>query len=323
MSHSGGTRVVPARGPPVLRMSSMLHLPSGQYFGRVIARGHVAGLRATETAYVGGAELPWHCHATPYLVVWLGGATFETAGRRGADCVRGTLVWNTVGEPHRDRVGTGGARCLNIELDQRWLDFADADRGRARRNPCTYTFAGAAIDAVGRLEVAFRRACAPRPHPTDNDADDDIDAAFALHHLLDAAAGRDAPQRGRSGRTRSPAWLSRVIELLHDERDDDDAHSLAAIAAIAGVHPAHLCRAFLAHVGCTVGDYARRVRADRAFAMIVNSARPLAAIAAEAGYTDQSHLTRALRRGYGLPPATLRRACRGANRVQDAPAPRA
>ncbi|MNY79481.1 Helix-turn-helix domain protein [compost metagenome] len=45
-------------------------------------------------------------------------------------------------------------------------------------------------------------------------------------------------------------------------------------------------------------------RASRARAFI-RSGSPLAAVASEAGYADQSHMTRDFRRRYGLTPAAF------------------
>jgi AraC family transcriptional regulator len=274
----------------------MLHLPSGQYFGDAVAHGSVCGLRMVETVYRPGATLPWHRHQSPYLVVMLGGAMIEVAvGGQDHPCMRGWLVLDTGGEAHRDGVGPQGARCLNVELQPDWI--------RRHASPYGYSFAGEVIGAVGQLEMAFRRG----------GAGDELMAAAALHRLLDAASGCNPVRRQRQ-----PAWMNATVELLHEA---SQCTCLTTLAGVAGVHPAHLCRTFLACFGCTIGEYARRVRADRALAMVVQSRRSLASIAADTGFTDQSHLTRELRHHFQCTPAALRDACRrgrGANPVQDA-----
>ena len=62
--------------------------------------------------------------------------------------------------------------------------------------------------------------------------------------------------------------------------------------------------------GCTIGEYLRRLRADRACRRLADDQAPLAAIAAECGYADQSHMTREIRRRYGRSPSALRRVTR-------------
>ena len=86
-----------------------------------------------------------------------------------------------------------------------------------------------------------------------------------------------------------------------------DGLCLRAVAAAAGVHPAHLCREFRRAYGCTMTQYAARLRGDDAFARLVGSADPVAAVAAQTGFADQAHLTRTVRSLFGTTPARLRR----------------
>jgi AraC family transcriptional regulator len=102
---------------------------------------------------------------------------------------------------------------------------------------------------------------------------------------------------------RSPAWLSAVVELLHDRAPD--VPSLGELAAEAGVHPGHLARAFRQAFGVTVCEYSRSLRLDWAAARLEDDA-PLAQVALEAGFADQSHLTRAFRRHLGVTPGRYR-----------------
>jgi AraC family transcriptional regulator len=85
------------------------------------------------------------------------------------------------------------------------------------------------------------------------------------------------------------------------------AVTTADLAHDSGFHPVYVARAFRDYYGIGVGEFARLVRADRASEMLRASAEPLARIAAHAGYADQSHLSRDMRRLLGHTPATLRR----------------
>ncbi|HEY0805471.1 MAG TPA: helix-turn-helix transcriptional regulator, partial [Pseudonocardiaceae bacterium] len=66
-------------------------------------------------------------------------------------------------------------------------------------------------------------------------------------------------------------------------------------------------RAFMAEFGLAPGDYQRQVRLRAARRMLAAGRAP-ADVAAEVGFTDQSHLTRWFVRYYGISPATYRRA---------------
>jgi AraC family transcriptional regulator len=112
-------------------------------------------------------------------------------------------------------------------------------------------------------------------------------------------------ERRRDGRVAPPPpWLRAARELLHD---DPTTHSLGALAARLDVHRVHLARAFRDHYGETVGAFVRRMRLLCAMRMLKESDAPLSRIALDAGYADQSHMTRALRGSIDLTPGQARR----------------
>jgi AraC family transcriptional regulator len=77
-----------------------------------------------------------------------------------------------------------------------------------------------------------------------------------------------------------------------------------------GVHPVTLARAFRRAFGCTVGEYVRRLRIERAARQLADSDLSLAEIALGAGFSDQSHFSNLFRRHTGLSPFQFRRAIR-------------
>jgi AraC family transcriptional regulator len=99
-----------------------------------------------------------------------------------------------------------------------------------------------------------------------------------------------------------------VRERLHDGFAEPAA--LTGLAAMAGVHVGHLTRMFRRHYGRSIGAYQRAARVEWA-ARRLAAGEPLAAIAAGAGFADQSHFTRAFKRHFGSTPARYRAALRG------------
>lgn len=75
---------------------------------------------------------------------------------------------------------------------------------------------------------------------------------------------------------------------------------------MAGVDPAHLARRLRAHYGMTAGAYLREIRVQRAAGALVRSSEPLARIALDAGFADQSHFTRVFRTVHGITPLRCR-----------------
>ncbi len=69
-----------------------------------------------------------------------------------------------------------------------------------------------------------------------------------------------------------------------------------------GLSPETVSRGFRKLFGQTPAAFRSEVRAQRAFALLVGSAMTLAGIAAQAGFADQAHMTRAMKALTGAPP---------------------
>ncbi len=98
---------------------------------------------------------------------------------------------------------------------------------------------------------------------------------------------------------RMPSWLRGAPDII-------DAHlqkppALRTLAGEVGVHPVYFAAAFRRFYGCSPGVRRRR-RIDFARKQIANPELPLARIALDAGFADQSHLTRVFKRFTGLTP---------------------
>jgi AraC family transcriptional regulator len=102
---------------------------------------------------------------------------------------------------------------------------------------------------------------------------------------------------------RGAAWLGGVVEVLRERAPQ--APSLTELAAEAGVHPGHLARAFRQTFGVTVCEYSRTLRLEWAAEQLAGDA-PLAQVAFDAGFADQSHFTRAFRCHQGVTPGRFR-----------------
>jgi len=127
----------------------------------------------------------------------------------------------------------------------------------------------------------------------------------ALAAVLDAALGAGLP----GGRPERPVERSetaalsvpvrRVLERIHD-RPAEPA-TLDEFAALSGLGRFQVLRRFRAELGITPYNYLTQYRVRLARRLIL-SGSPLGEAALDAGFADQSHLTRAFTRQIGLPP---------------------
>ncbi len=263
-------------------------LSSGEYFGSVRGRAAGGGFSLVETRYRCGEDLPPHAHERAFVCLALEGSYGESYLRgRDVEYRPFTAVYHPPGERHVTRIGPRGGRVVNIEIDSAWLEL------RRAIGPLP----AAQVDLHGGPLVWL----AARMHRelADGAAVDAERLEWLGAELLGALAGDGA-------RGVSPAWLPRVLSRLHD--DPRPPGSARALAAEAGVHPIHLARVFRRKLGESVGTYARRLRVQRACRLLSEPGRGLAEVALEAGFADQSHLTRDFRRVTGTTPARLRRA---------------
>ena len=104
----------------------------------------------------------------------------------------------------------------------------------------------------------------------------------------------------------SPERLQRVRDYVEAHLDDD--LSLTVLADIACLSPYHFSRSFKEAAGVGPQRYVIQRRLERAKTLLRRSKEPLAMIAQEAGFADQSHLTSIFRREMGVTPGRFRAA---------------
>jgi AraC family transcriptional regulator len=124
-------------------------------------------------------------------------------------------------------------------------------------------------------------------------------AVQILRHYVHPSAIGLSPANGLS-RER----LQRVRDYI--ETHLGDRLTLTHLAELACLSPYHFSRSFKQSVGIGPQGYIMRLRIEGAKTLMRGSKRPLAAIAQEAGFADQAHLTSVFRRETGLTPGRYR-----------------
>lgn len=267
-------------------------LPRGSYYGRRVRSHEVAGLLLTEKVHVPGDDTPRHAHSYPYLCLVMAGTWDEGYEGGTRVCSPQTVIYHPAGEVHWDRFETNGGRVFAIELGPQWLERVAEGGGTA-----SGTLAEPRVFPGGMVPWAAMRIC-------DESRRSDSASALVIEGLMLELLG--AVERARHGRALHPAarWLAGVEQILRDEYRAPP--SLADLARVAGVHPIYLARAFRARHGCSAAAYVAHVRVEHACRLMRGTRHSLAEIAAEVGFFDQSHLTKAFHRIVGTTPARYR-----------------
>jgi AraC-like DNA-binding protein len=102
------------------------------------------------------------------------------------------------------------------------------------------------------------------------------------------------------------ASIARAVQRVNEAPAGNP--SLADLAAESGVSRFQLLRGFAREVGTTPHAYLVQRKARLARRLLASGTTPAEA-AAIAGFADQSHLTRAFVRHFGITPGSYRRAC--------------
>jgi AraC family transcriptional regulator len=247
---------------------------SARFSGVPLRTRTIAGVRLTEKRHEAEERLAPHSHAAPYVTFVLEGGYDETRGGRSVICSDGCAVLHEAGETHEDRFGPRATRLLNVE----W----DGSSSEPPALPAVLALGPATRRIAATLLAELRRPDAASPLV--------VESLAAEVVMLGHRPESPAP---------APSWLRQVEERLRDEYRDPPA--LEELAREAGVHRSHLARAFRALHGCTIGELVRELRLGWALERLRRGAS-IAAVATEAGFADQSHMTRWFVRTLGRTP---------------------
>lgn len=264
-------------------------LPCGHFYGDVLRSRSVAGLILTETRHAAGVRLPHHCHENAYLCFVRQGTYREEYGSEQRECKPLTLAFHPEGERHKEEIAQAEVRSFNIEMEPWWLRRVQEAAPVVVR---PMDFQGGAVTHLAvKLYREFRRMDAMSPLVIEG----------LMYELL-AESLRTAPKRELN---QPPRWLLRAKELLHESWGEPI--TVAEVAAEVGVHPVYLTEQFRRHYRTTVSDYLRQLQLNGASRLLADEALPLAQVALQAGFADQSHFCRVFKRHTGMTPAVYRR----------------
>ena len=252
---------------------------------RLIKTRSLADRRVVEVFYPGGMRQERHRHQAASFSFVASGRYEERIGRQVHSRSTSTLIYHPAGECHAVAFESD-VRILSVEFSGRHGsgDVSDSlDRGSSHRS-----------ELVGWLGTRLGREIARS----------DSASSLAIDGII-AELLTEGSRAKILGEQKSVArWLTRATEFVHD--NFTTTLTLQEIAQVAGVHSAHLSRVFRQRMGCTVGEYVRRLRFEYACQQILSTDTPLCDVAHDAGFADQSHFNRIFRTRLGLTPYSYR-----------------
>jgi AraC family transcriptional regulator len=239
----------------------------------------------TEARIPGESRLPAHSHELPFFCLLIEGGYREEYVSRSVSYVPYTLAFHPAGETHACEMGAAGARVFNVEVPPEGT-------ARARGGdwqPWVDVRGGEVTWLATRLFREYRDGLGGAPLAAEA-------LVLEMLSLVGAAAAR--PESGR------PRWLSRAVAYV--ESEFRRSLRLTEVAREVGMHPAHLSRVFRRQIGVPIGDYVHRLRVRYAAEALRRPGARLVDVAVDAGFADQSHMTRLFKRITGRTPGEFR-----------------
>jgi AraC-like DNA-binding protein len=257
---------------------------------------------------IDGIPFEWHHHPEYELTLTLNSRGHRYIGDDVGAYDDGDLVLIGPGIPHswhsREAIDTGKPHVALVAwFTQEWVTglidlFPEMAQlsgmfARATQGLC---FDGGASEAVAQSFEAMRTA--PPPHRLVLL----IEVLTTLCHSQQAVPLANTPRE--EAELAADQRLVRVLDHIHTHFAEPVA--VSTLAGIACVSISTFHRMFKRHTRMTMMDYVRRLRVGRACSLLIESARPIATIAADVGYTNLSLFNRQFARAKGETPSAFR-----------------
>lgn len=219
-----------------------------------------------------------HAHAWPMISLYVMGE-YRNVTEHGERNIAGpSMVFYRPGVAHRNVVGETGFEQIEVEFDPAWLGVC------ALPSEELVLRVGGACGALAR---AIASACRARLS--------EVEFRDSIRRLLSIAHRQPAAQIG--------AWVGDITDRLRA----DPCRRIGDLAHEVGRSPAWIGPAYRRSSGEGLQETAARFRVERAARLLRESDQSLSAVAAEAGFCDQSHMNRTFGRMLGRSPTAIRK----------------
>jgi len=256
--------------------------------GHIIKTCEFAGLRLVDGVYSANTKVPKHSHQYAVFCVGLTGMCSEVFAGKVRQYEALTVEFLPANQFHSLDFPFADTRAFSIDIATCWIERTR--EFSLRLDNSVHAHGGLLSGLMMKIYDEFRHLDSASPV-----------AIQGLTMEMFAAVSRN---NSNLSDRRPQRWLARAEEFL---RESFTEHStIAQVASAAGVHPVYLAREFRRFHGCTIGEYIRRLRVERACRQLSSSDESLATIAAGSGFSDQSHFSRIFKRLMGMTPAQYR-----------------
>jgi AraC family transcriptional regulator len=241
--------------------------------------------RFLETRYDPGKRIVEHTHPEPNLELVFAGGYREHGYTSNLTVGTHTVVIRPPAGTHTIQVFSETTVCLKIEPKRCWLLKDEYGAIFANHRILNSSHLKGVVRHINTLWQAA------------------LETKSLAHHLeLEASViGLLAQVIRKRDRKAGRRWIEEVRHAVLTE--PFRGWSIQALASLVERHPVHLERTFRQYFKESVGQFVRRVRLERCRDYVWDGHMSLGELAHLAGFSDQSHFTRAYKNAFGVAPS--------------------
>lgn len=262
----------------------MNKLKSGEYFGNNNQELKFKDIVITDTEYT-HEKVEWHYHENPYFTYIIQGKLFEASKKKSEYLTSGSLLFHNWQDAHYNIKPQGRTRGFHIELNSNWFKNNDIK---------SFEFEGSLNLKNPKIISLFNQVFFETKI---NDEQSQISIEQLILQIFHKIQNRKIQTKNR------PKWVKTLEEIITEEPTNN--FSLSILSEVLNIHSSHLSRDFSKYFGCTLGDYIRLQKVNKAILLIAKKKFSMTEICYQCGFYDQSHFIRNFKRVYNSTPTNF------------------
>jgi AraC family transcriptional regulator len=260
-------------------------LDAGTFLGNNKTCVCADGAILSETVYTQKVYEGWHAHENTHLTLIVAGGTTEQRKKGASEAIPGNVLFYHSGEKHRNGNTQHPSKNINLEIEPRFYESYGLDE---------HAF------AVSRLNHTSVALCLLKMYSAS--VHDPVNAGCSVHSLLLSLFSlKQEPDTSKG----IPDWVPKLRDILHDHWQE--LPTLHELAKLINVHPVTISKFFPRYFHCTLGAYIRKLKVQKALALLQQPGRSLTDIAYTCGFFDQSHFIRTFKWETGFLPKAYKK----------------
>lgn len=269
----------------------MKQLQTGEFYGQTNQTIHLDGITLTDTEYTLD-KVDWHYHENAYFTFILQGNVIEGNKKEVYNCSPGSLLFHNWQDPHYNIKPEGYTRGFQIELKNIWFDTLDFNIDQLQGSMKI-----ANVDIKFLLYKIFKETKI-----------EDGTTTLSIQSLLLQSLS-EMFRKSHLDFDKNPTWVHNIKEILFYGFSEN--LTLEYLSKTLNIHPVHLSRDFSKYFNCNLGDYVRKLKIEKSYALMSDKQLSLTEIAYGCGFSDQSHFNRCFKSVSGISPKNFRKIIAG------------